>query len=134
MKEIKPDEFGDIRKITVKQSYDIEPFMMMAARGMLAGDLRPMIELEEATVHKVEFPEEVEITVTYDDFVQSWSAFNVPTDSLKDITDTWNECPIYIQATRGRNGQKDMWKKFVCGYEFMITSYSYTKLENCADG
>ena len=35
MKEIKPDEFGDIRKITVKQSYDIEPIMMMAARGPL---------------------------------------------------------------------------------------------------
>lgn len=126
---IKPDEFGDIKKITVKQSYDIEPFMMMAAHGMLANDLRPMIELEEATVQKVEFPQVAEIEVTYEDYIQRWSAFNVPATSLKEITDTWNDCPIYTQATNGRNGQKDMWKKFVCGYEFMMNSYSYTKVE-----
>ena len=120
--EVKPDEFGEIRKIEAKSFYDTD--------RMLSGDLKPLMEtVYDEGGYKREFPIEVDIEVTYDDYWQKWGAFNVPADDLKRVVDDWSQEPIYIQMTHGRNGRKDMWIKFIGGYEFMMNAYGYTKIE-----
>jgi len=92
-----PDSFGDIRTIKISA--------IIGWTDLFKPDA---------------FPEECNITITYDNYEQGWAAFNVKKEDFEKCIDDWEKHPIIID-------ENDIWIKIIDGNRFVIQYYSLTR-------
>jgi len=107
------ENFGEIRSVKAEAVHSMEHMLTEAARGLLCHD--PTLY---SSIHYVQFPIETTITVTYDDWLQTWSCFNVKDGDVKECVDQWHKIPV-------EKNNNYTWDKTVNGYNFKLCSYEY---------
>ena len=106
------DSFGDIRSIKAAVVHDMEPYFRY---GVMINGKPTHPKPDERWV---DFPVVTEVKVTYDDWIQTWEAFDVKTKHVKECVDQWHKIPIITN-------EPYVWSKEIQGYTFRISSYEY---------
>ena len=137
--ELKDITFGEIKNIELITNWNLEPLMDLAY-SEAANDMSHWVDLYEngddsriaKMQRRVKFPQEIEIKVHYEKYIQKWYCFQTEewhernnTEKLKDYENTvniWRSTPI--ETVRVTPSQEN-WVKKIFGLTFCIASLEY---------
>ena len=137
--ELKDITFGEIKNIELITNWNLEPLLDLAY-SEAANDMSHWVDLyvngDDSRIAKmqrrVKFPQEIEIKVHYEKYIQKWVCFQTEewyernnTEKLKDyenMVNIWRSAPI--ETVRVTPSQEN-WVKKIFGLTFCIASLEY---------
>lgn len=137
--ELKDITFGEIKNIELSTNWNLEPLMDLAY-SEAANDMSHWVDLYEngddsriaKMQRRVKFPQEIEIKVHYEKYIQNWVCFQTEewyernnTEKLKDyenMVNIWRSTPI---ETVKVTPSQENWVKKIFGLTFCIASLEY---------